>query len=81
MMKMTGIKTGTYEIGEGFMVDIATLPETYEAWLYHKDYGVKDLVFGMPIEQQPYDEFVSIVDDALEYQDYIKFYVEDHMSE
>ena len=60
-MKMTSNKTDTYNIGTGYKVDIVTLKNTYEAWIYHKDYGIKELMCGMPKAQQTYRDFIKIV--------------------
>lgn len=64
----------TYDAGDGFLIDIVELfgsklrneDSLYEAWMYHKGYGVKQLMFGMPTDQQTEDEFKSIVFDSIE---------------
>lgn len=40
-----GIKT--YDVGNGFCVDIEKRDGVYEAWLYHTDMGIKDFMFGL----------------------------------
>jgi hypothetical protein len=42
----TNFETSTYDIDEGFMVDVVYMPdqEMYKVWLYHKDYGPKVLI-------------------------------------
>ena len=68
-MKKTPITTTTYE-HRGFLVDIVTTGETYEAWLSREEYGVKSLMFGVPKEQQSLDEFLEIVEANLyEYEE------------
>lgn len=59
-MKQTSITIVTYEHGE-FLVDIVTTSDTYEAWIYREEYGVKNLMFGVPKEQQTLDVFLEIV--------------------
>lgn len=74
-MKRANISITTYECGE-YMVDIATTSDSYEAWIYRKEYGVKDLMFGMPQAQQTLDEFLDIVEANIE--DYAKGYDEEY---
>lgn len=65
-------RTMTYE-HEGYLVDIVTEKDNYEAWIYLKDYGDKHMMFGMPKSQQSYFEFFEIVrDSVLEYTDLIE---------
>ena len=56
----------TYSADDGYMVDIQEVccldKDEYEAWLYHQDYGIKTLMFAMPVEQQSLEEFVEIVE-------------------
>lgn len=73
-MKKTNISTTTYQDGD-FCIDIVAFPENYyEAWIYKKDIGVKDLMFGM--HEESYDLFLDIVDVNLE--EYEESYEEDH---
>ena len=58
-----------------YTVDIVTLGDTYEAWLYHDGYGVKNLMFGVPIAQQTYEQFVYLVE--LNMEEYIGIYAEE----
>lgn len=52
-----------YLLPEGFFVELwkNVNDDTYEAWIGHEDIGIKELMFGMPIAQQSYDDFRSIV--------------------
>lgn len=59
------INTTTYDAGDGFLVDIVTTPTKLESWLYHKDYGVKTLMFGMMCDDINYDEYRDCVEAAL----------------
>lgn len=73
-MKKTNISTATYQDGD-FCIDIVTFPDNYyEAWIYKKDIGVKDLMFGM--RDMNYDLFLDIVDVNLE--EYEVSYEEEH---
>ena len=71
MKELKDLKTRTYDAGHGYEVDIVTNDQngTYKAYLYHKEYGNKIFMFGMPIEQQSYDVFLEIV--AANVDDYI----------
>lgn len=84
-MKKANIATTTYEVGDGFMVDIVELPDTFEAWLYHKQYGVKDLMLSSPkqhrrfgkVYTKPLEDFLKLVEANVE--DYIGGHEEEHM--
>ena len=69
-------KTETYDCDNGYLIDIVTTPEEYQAWISHKAYGVKSHMFGMPVEQQSYDEFREIVESNAD--EYIEFYRDDY---
>ena len=76
-MKKSNFKTETFTWDGGFMVDVVTTSDTYEAWIYHKDYGIKELMFGMPKKQQSYEKFIEIVEWNVD--DDIFAYMEQHM--
>ena len=50
-MKLRTDETKTYDIGDGFRMDIVFYPEAsgVEAFIYHEDYGVKSLVLGATV--------------------------------
>lgn len=60
-MKKADISTTTYECGE-FLVDIVTTGDSYEAWLYRKEYGVKVLMFGSYRTLNTLEEFLETVE-------------------
>lgn len=82
-MKYAAVSSETYKVGGGFMVDIIVNheknPTTYEAWLYHEKYGIKELMFGW--YSGTYKEFVNMVKANLENEDYIFDYYNEHMAE
>lgn len=62
--------TVSYNVGEGFYVDIVNLRNgTYEAWLYHETIGVKDFMFGI---KETRTDFLETVNANLE--EYIAIY-------
>ena len=72
-------------LGKGdFRVDIVldTDGMVYSAWLYHKEYGVKELMFGIPMFQsgggfQTLEEMEELVEHNL--KQYIHSYEETYM--
>ena len=66
MKEVLGVQTQTFTVGDGFLVDIIVdaLNEMYEAWIYHRDYGIKELMFGCEWKQNCYKEFFDTVDFA-----------------
>lgn len=83
MKKVKIITLATYETNMGFRVDIVhNMEDTYtcyEAYLYYKSYGVKDLMFGLSDEDTTLEEFCDIVMGNL--AEYIRGYIEDHMED
>lgn len=77
LIQMKEIKTKTYPLDKGFFLDIVTRCKKYKAWLYHKDYGNKYLMFEMLKEQQTYEQFLEIVE--LNAPDYIDYYKRNFM--
>lgn len=75
MKKVMSIRTTTYEDGD-FLIDIVETDKAWEAWLYRKDYGVKDLMFGMLKKDYSEDRFLNFVIVNLEWHE--EFYDKDH---
>lgn len=46
---------------ENFVVEVFEEAEMYEAWIFEKSYGVKNLMFGIAKDDMSKDEFVQIV--------------------
>ncbi len=46
LKKLDDYTTETYDAGYGFLVDVVTHDGIKEAYLYHKDYGIKSMMFG-----------------------------------
>lgn len=82
-MRQVSISTiATYEDDEGFRVDIVHNTEddhpTYEAYIYHALYGVKEFMYGMLDTDVTLEQFTEMVlNDVTEYSAY---YDEDYMS-
>ena len=60
-MKETNMKCTIYEKA-GFYIEIIETPDCYESWIQYEDYGVKELMFGVPKAQQTLEEFLEIVE-------------------
>ena len=74
MIKSNKYKTTTYEDGD-YRIDVVTMPNRYEAYLYHKDCAIKSLMFGADRKTSA-DEFLRLVSDNL--QEYEADYFEEH---
>lgn len=46
-MKKIDCNTTTYDMGDGFRLEVVETDEEHEAWIYHKDYGIKALMLGV----------------------------------
>lgn len=75
------IKTITYcldsDIYAGFMIDITDNGATYEIYLYHKNYGVKSLMYGLMCNDIEYDDLIDNV--SRNVADYIPGYINDYI--
>ena len=96
-MKLNKVKeynTTTYEVGNeylaGFLVDIVEKCDKdgnephdncWEAWLYHKTIGTKELMFGMLKEDALDYEFLDMVADNLKFGTYLKNYIRTYIWE
>ena len=61
-----------YAFDNEHYIDIVEDDETYEAWLYRRDYGFKTMMFGFPITQQSKEAFIDIV--AMNVNEYLPMY-------
>ena len=53
------IKNETYEMGKGFLLDVVTTHDCYEAWIWREGYGVKELSFLIPKDKVTKEDFVD----------------------
>lgn len=66
-----------YDVGDDWRVEVIRREDGWrEAWLFHKDYGVKDLMFGVQSKGQ---ELLDMIEANL--SDYINFYKEQYFCE
>lgn len=82
-MKKIELTTVTFEADYGFMIDIvdnanAKYP-TWDVWLYRKDYGIKEYMFGLPKDRTSnIDAVVAIVESNLEDHSYYSNYDDEY---
>lgn len=66
------------DLYNGFMIDIVNNDGvTYDAYLYHKNYGIKDHLYGLMCKDISYDDFIENV--ARNVADYIPGYINDYI--
>lgn len=75
MRQLKSYKTTTFADGD-FRIDIVEKKSEYEAWLYHKDYGVKNFMFGSGKQIETFDSFVDLVEANL--ATYKRIYKDEH---
>lgn len=80
-MERVAITTTTYRTKiPGFLVDIVSSGKLYEGWLYHEEYGVKSHMFGCFKKDCTKQDFIEMIEDALDNQPiYIDTYRNVHM--
>lgn len=81
-MKEINMVTFTFDMGDGWMMDIASYDNgnTYwEAWIYHRNYGVKSLMFGCEKQKtcQDLDAFIEMAE--VNFNDHKTLYEEEYM--
>lgn len=82
MKQIKQIVTETYEVRDGFRVDVVLYdpngPEgVWEAYLYQTGFGIKELMFGVMKQHVDKRVFVKMIEANVE--DYIKSYEEEYM--
>lgn len=71
MLKEREVKFTSYRFANGFVVDIEETPTMFEMWVYHEEYGIKTLVFGVEKSEMNRVEFIKhtmcdpLLDDAM----------------
>ena len=79
-MKKVNNKITTYEYEINIRVDIVETPDKFEAWIYDRNYGIKQLMWGEPKNNmrfnepytQTFEKFKKLVSANIE--DYIESY-------
>lgn len=80
MKKVVTRTTETYSYDKSFYVDITETIKTYEAYIYHVDYGVKMLMFAVEkVAIVNRENFMLTVESQI--PDFIKEYKNEHMAE
>ena len=80
MKKIINHTVTTFIYKNVWRIDIVNNKSTYEAWLYHKDYGIKTLMFG--VEAAYHDslaDFIQTVEASAD--DYTAIYKEEYVDE
>ena len=79
-MKKVNNKVTTYEYEIKLCIDIVETPDSFEAWIYDKTYGIKELMWGEPKNNmrfnkpytQTFEEFKKLV--SANIKNYIESY-------
>lgn len=79
------LNTYTYKVDEDWRCDISEavcddgVIDTYEAWLYHKNVGIKMLMFGVDMRDCGFEQLKKMVSNL--WVDYVDEYSERFMEE
>lgn len=68
-------KIDVYTNGE-FTIEVDESGECYEAYIYRNGYGIKELMFGLPKEQQTKEEAIDII--LANFEEYAADYDEEY---
>ena len=47
-MKKADVKITVYEMKDNFFVEVYKNNDIFEFWIYHRNYGIKEFMFGIP---------------------------------
>ena len=80
-MEKTNIKVEIYKTkfaskDGNIMIEIDTLDDEYEAYIYATENAIKEHIYSVPKDAQTYEEFVEMVGDSLAGGGYIKGYLD-----
>ena len=77
-MKLMKIKVKTYNIGDGFRLEVATDSKKNEidAYIYHEDYAVKQHIYGQMLDDTTEEDFLESVMYGID--DEIALYKKEH---
>ena len=80
-MKRLWFDTYTYELSTDWRCDISETSirdiGAYDAWLYHKDVGIKMMMFGVDVRDCDIEQFKQMVSNL--WVDYVNEYTERFM--
>lgn len=81
VFKETSVKQKVYDIGKGFRVEIELDDNVFNAYLSHKDVGIKDLMFGLSRNKDVYtfEDMLKVVEANIIEEGYLEDYVADYM--
>lgn len=74
MEKIQKVRTETYEYSMDYLVDIQIYSDKYEAYIYHKDYGIKMFIFGISTKDRTKKEFIEDVEYIIDKENTIEIY-------
>ncbi|MBR5276786.1 MAG: hypothetical protein IKU35_06600 [Bacteroidaceae bacterium] len=82
-MERLMFNTFAYKVSEYWRCDISESScrdiDTYDAWLYHKDCGIKMFMFGVDVRDCGIEQFKQMVSNL--WVDYVSEYTERFMEE
>ena len=74
--KSNAFLTVTYEVKDNYFLDLVTKEDSYEAWIYNSQYGIKTMIYGVPRYQNTKEEFLEILEETIDED--INFYKENY---
>lgn len=81
-MKQIKREITTYEVGDGFYVDVVPdveIDSLFELWLYHKTMSIKTFMFGGCFADLKYIDVEKMIEENLSVYDFINQYKMQYM--
>ena len=77
-MKKADVKITVYEMKDDFFVEVYKNNDIFEFWIYHRNYGIKEFMFGLP---EKYFNEINTIENLIKgnFDDYKKTYIKNYM--
>lgn len=79
MMNIAKIISWHYQYNEQYLVEIDLNCGVFEVWLWRKDIGIKDLLFGVKCNNTDYNEIVNMAEAYISTNNCIEYYEDNYV--
>lgn len=79
-MKKADVKITVYKMEDDFFVEVYQNDDIIEFWIYHRNYGIKSFMFGIP---EKYINEENSIENLIKgnFEEQKDFYIQEYMQE
>lgn len=79
-MKKADVKITVYEMEDDFIVEVYKNNDIFKFWIYHRNYGIKGFMFGIP---EKYINEENTIENLIKgnFEEQKDFYIQEYMQE